>query len=152
MIPVAQRTRFDCLTACLASIFECRYEDVPVFCDQETGESAPLWHVALDGWLADRGFAFLQRVREEGMDDDPMFCPWAYPGYWIVGVKSPRVDGEHAVVMCGRELVWDPHPEREQGHRGFLSADHFVPLDPARLRLDRPSVAPAGEPKIGAVT
>lgn len=131
MIFVEQRTKFDCLTACLASIFEEPYEDVPVFCDQETGKSGPFWYRLLEDWLAERGFAFLQRVREDGMDDDPMRCPFAYPGYWIAGVKSPRVDGEHAVVMNRGELVWDPHPQREMGHLGFQSADYFLPLDPA---------------------
>lgn len=41
----------------------------------------------------------------------------------------------HCVVMFGRELVWDPHPQREMGHLGFVSGEEFRVIDPARLQL-----------------
>lgn len=132
---VEQRTPYDCLTACLATVFGCPYEDAPIFGNQETGEHEPGWHQKLDDWLAARGFAWLQRVREDGMTDDPARSPWAFPGLWIAGVASPRINGEHAVVMRWNELVWDPHPQREMGHGGFESADYFLPIDPGALRL-----------------
>lgn len=127
MIEVEQRSRSDCLTACLASIFEVSYEDVPQF-----GRG---WLRVLAEWLEGRGFAYLRRPRTIEDPADPMRCPWRFPGYWIAGVTSPRWKGTHAVVMHGHELVWDPSPRRGQGHRGFVDATYFVPLDPARLVL-----------------
>jgi len=41
----------------------------------------------------------------------------------------------HSVVMCGRELVWDPHPQREMGHLGFVSGEWLIARDPALLVL-----------------
>ena len=46
---------------------------------------------------------------------------------------SGRVPGLHLVVMEGGVLVWDPHPQREQGHLGFVSGEILRVLDPARL-------------------
>lgn len=128
MIAVEQRSAYDCLTACLSSIFEVPYEDVPLFCDQETGEPIRWWRKACDDWLAERGWAQLERVRQTDEGGDPMRCPWRFPGYWIAGVKSPRYDGSHAVVMHRSELVWDPNPQREMGHLGFEDATYFLPL------------------------
>jgi hypothetical protein len=49
------------------------------------------------------------------------------PGHWIASVVSPRTDpqGEHishTVVMSGDQVVWDPHPLRDEGHLGFKQA------------------------------
>jgi hypothetical protein len=37
----------------------------------------------------------------------------------------------HAVVMCGGELAWDPHPLRDMGHGGWISGQWFIAADPA---------------------
>lgn len=131
---VEQRAKFDCMTACLATIFGVRYEDAPILCDVDSGAKIEGWWGIHDRWLNERGFASYERM--DGIDpDDPMRCPWTYPGLWIGGVHSPRNDGTHAVVMRKNELVWDPHPQREMGHRGWSSAEYFMPLDPAMLVL-----------------
>jgi hypothetical protein len=39
----------------------------------------------------------------------------------------------HAVVMYGRDLVWDPHPQRDMGHLGFVSGNQFGVADPSLL-------------------
>lgn len=135
MIAVEQRTAFDCMTACLASVFEVPYEECPVLCDGG-GVQAQAWHGILDGWLADRGWARLERLRHDDLSGDPLRCPWRFPGYWIAGVRSPRLDDrDHAVVMEASTLVWDPHPARAMGHRGFVDATYFLPLNPARFAL-----------------
>lgn len=146
---VEQRAAFDCATACLTTIFGCAYEHAPALCDFATGEPLDRWHRILDDWLYERGFACLERM--DGTDaSDPMRCPWSYPGLWIGGVKSPRYDGSHAVVMRGSSLVWDPHPLREMGHQGFESATWFFPIDPARLALaDSPLVINAALREFG---
>lgn len=134
MTPVEQRTTYDCLTACLASIFECAYEDAPQLADSD-GEPLPRWHGIYDGWLAARGWAVLERVLQHGDEVGSQRSPWGFPGYWIAGVTSPRYDGEHAVVMHGNEIAYDPHPQREMGHRGFTSAEYFLPLNIAAFTL-----------------
>jgi hypothetical protein len=133
---VEQRTANDCMTACLASIFGVPYEHAPLLWDDAANAPVERWHGVLDDWLAERGFGQLERVRQtDDETDDPMRCPWRFPGYWIAGVKSPRYDGTHAVVMHLNALVWDPHPRREMGHLGFVDATYFLPLDPSRLAL-----------------
>lgn len=41
----------------------------------------------------------------------------------------------HSVVMFGRDLVWDPHPQRDMGHLGFCGGYEFKVIDPARIAL-----------------
>lgn len=169
VIPVEQRQmaifdergdnvqRGDCLTACIASLFELPIDDVPFFVDMEN------WWGEYNNWLHDRGLQ-LGQVRLSTVDDDPTRLN-GHPTegiYWIATVKSPRskarcngckgtgqsqheegpcgwcgesglVPSLHAVVMCGGELVWDPHPQRDMGHLGFVSGEWFVVRDPARL-------------------
>jgi hypothetical protein len=40
--------------------------------------------------------------------------------------------GLHTVVMRGTTLVWDPHPQRDMGHHGFVEAEFMIPTDPPR--------------------
>lgn len=136
MIRIAQQGAYDCMTACLASIFELPYDEAPHLCSPETGAKIDGgWWNAYETWLGRRGWAVISRVRTEG-DGEPMWCPWSLNSYWIGGVKSPRTDGDHAVVMHGNQIVWDPHPRRDEKlHEGFTSCDYFVPLDPARFAL-----------------
>ena len=78
-------------------------------------------------------------MRSPDADDDLAQPNTWRRGYWLATVYSPRIvhqDGSrglHMVVMRDRELVWDPHPDREQGHLGFVSGTYLVPLDPARF-------------------
>lgn len=39
------------------------------------------------------------------------------------------VPGNHAVVMRGSGVAWDPHPLRDLGHLGFVQADFLMPWD-----------------------
>lgn len=41
----------------------------------------------------------------------------------------------HSVVMFGREIAWDPHPQREMGHLGFVGGYVFRVIDPARMTV-----------------
>lgn len=140
MIPVEQRHDFDCMQACLCSIFECPYEEGPVL--WEIGESRPRedWYKLLADWLRERGFGLQNFHHTKG--DRPQDSPWYFVGYWLGGVWSPRFTdpdnggpGGHCVVMRGNDLLWDPNPRRDLGHLGFFNADVLIPLDPARLQL-----------------
>lgn len=139
MIPVAQRQFYvpgesvgDCLKCCVASLLELDYDDVPHFAEHDN------WNQMLDGFLALHGWRRGQ-ARYWLDDDDPRRLVGYTHGYWIAGVDSMRStpDGEpilHAIVMHDDEVAWDPHPDRDQGHRGFNGeAWLLVPLDPAHF-------------------
>jgi len=133
VIPVEQRFSFDCMTACIASIFECSWEDAPLLCDPDTNEPVDQWLREMTLWMRAHGM----NPWHFGIwgDEKPylkfgsseiryVFRP---PCYWLGGVKSSRYDGEHCVVMYADEVLWDPHPQREMGHLGFTTAEVIVP-------------------------
>jgi hypothetical protein len=141
--PVEQRILFDaetgergdCLKCCVASLLELDYEDVPHFAamgDRWWTEYASF--LATHGWRL--GSAWFS-VRE----DDPARLDGWQQGYWFATVKSPRIvkddgtPGLHYVVMREGEVAWDPHPQREDGHLGFVAGEYLVPLDPAAFML-----------------
>lgn len=140
---VEQRYDFDCMTACLATIFGCPYEEAPMLADLDTGDSVDQWLRVMTLWLHDRGFhpqsfgltIWMLEGRTLNEHDLPDHSPWYWPTLWMGGVKSPRYDGDHAVVMRGSDLIWDPHPQRDMGHLGFTSAELFLPRDPSALAL-----------------
>lgn len=134
MKPVEQRGDSDCLVACLASILELPYEDVP----QEIADEDKQ-HNAMVRFLKEHGYLTwtlgLHGETEPFLmfgNEKPAYHIWP-TGYWIAGVGSPRIeDGEHAVVMRGGAIAWDPHPQRAMGHRGFQSATILMPGDVTR--------------------
>lgn len=132
MIPVEQKLDYDCLVACLASIFEIPYENIPRF-TYKNGNPIRRWSMIYDNWLYSLGWARLERVLQKGDKKNSQNSPWHFPGYWIATVKSPRYDGSHAVVMLGGQIAYDPNPKRHMGHLGFEGAEYFLPLDPARF-------------------
>lgn len=139
----------DCWPCCIASILELPYEAVPNFFQMEQdGEIPSGWNAAMEFLRAERGLT-LWRFSIWG-DDSPRLVfgneridyHFLIPGYWIASVLSPRVrepcepcdacgglgwqPGRHAVVMRANDIVWDPHPQREQGHLGFVEAEVFT--------------------------
>lgn len=187
MMPVEQRhmavfdengdntQRGDCLTACVASLFELAIEDVPFFVESDS------WWQDYQDFARERGLC-IERAWVKVDEDDPMkLNGWPGDRYWIATVKSPRgktrcsvckgtgatseqwnkeleeyvaldceqpcdycaatglVPSLHALVMFGRDIVWDPHPQRDMGHLGFISGEQFGAPDPARLTLRRRS-------------
>lgn len=57
--------------------------------------------------------------------------------------ETGLVPSLHCVVMHGPDLVWDPHPQRDMGHLGFVSGELFRVIDPARLTYSPPPPASA---------
>lgn len=65
-------------------------------------------------------------------------------GYWIAHVVSPRgllqhgpyrgTPVQHAVVMHGSELAWDPHPQRDMGVGQMVGMGWWIVRDPLHLR------------------
>jgi hypothetical protein len=147
----------DCLRATLASLFELELEAVPHFV-----ESDNWWH-EWQAWLAARGFRIGNAFWSVDESDPTRLNGWPGEIHWLATVKSPRgrarcsvckgagkhrnhkpcrycdasglVPSLHSVVMFGREVAWDPHPERDMGHLGFVHGYDFRAIDPARLVL-----------------
>lgn len=132
---VPQRHYWDCFRACVATVFGLSYENVPEFVRPGQSSSAPDdtgWRALLHDWLAERNLV----LWEIGLHGDklPMLMFGGHKiayhfdprGVWIASVKSPRFEGTHAIVMRGREVLWDPHPQRAMGHGGFRDALVFV--------------------------
>lgn len=139
MIPVEQQEPYGCLRACVASILELSYEDVPAALAVEDGQTTSFLQ-----FMASRGFSIgdYSLYGANGLPDEPQQrTPRTWPTFWIASVLSPRLvdsDGEpgwHTVVMKNADLIWDPHPEREQGHLGFVYAHVPYVIDPARVRI-----------------
>lgn len=139
MNPVEQREPYGCLRACVASILEIDYEDVPATLAVEEGQTT-----AFLRFMASRGFAIgdyslYGNLQHYVFDEPQQRCSRYWPTYWIASVLSPRLTNEdgspgwHTVVMKGSEMVWDPHPDRDQGHLGFVHAQVPFVIDPARV-------------------
>jgi hypothetical protein len=112
----------NCFQACLASIFELPIEDIPDWnLNGGTG-----WGDIYANWLAERGLCMIE-VEAAGVRD---YNICLFPGHYIVGARSPRFKGLHAVVGSHGDIVWDPHPERSMGVGEIVDYTFFSPLMP----------------------
>ena len=117
MKPVDQHTTYDCLRACVASIFET--DDVPCFGESAIGTETEAVQQDSDfrKWLAARGVSLHYVTNPEivfAKGGKSAESPW---GLCIASGKSPRGDFHHAVVYDYRKrgtqnIVHDPHPSR----------------------------------------
>ena len=119
------------MSACIASLFECPVEYVPLFLSEPGDTSRFQWAQRLDEWLGQFGLYALHFTCnprllgpfgpiEEGGKSRAM------PGvYYILGGLSPR-GRPHAVIAKGCEIVHDPHPDKT----GLVSVDGLVILCP----------------------
>lgn len=132
---VEQRTNGDCLIACLATILAIKYEEVPseLALDEEEKTGHSQWN-KMQQFLATRklvcwSFAIwgdeMPFLKFGNHEIRYHFYP---PGFWMASVKSPRNEDGHVVIMRGYKVYFDPHPQREMGHRGFEEAMVLIPL------------------------
>jgi len=132
MKPVEQRSVWakpgdhgDCMNACLASLLEVPYEDVPFFKQIEDEDGS--WHQALFTFLDAKGFEFKGSFYPKGPVDNRLGPNFGKPLYNWHELDSPGVDGffmaygtslrnapgGHAVIINAKgELVHDPHPAK----------------------------------------
>ncbi|HYX72428.1 MAG TPA: hypothetical protein VE732_06640 [Nitrososphaera sp.] len=121
MIPVEQ-TLFtypdgNCFAACVASILELPLEAVPHFQDDD-------WYEKWQEWLAERNLYFIYLGHEKSSG-------WRPKGLAIANVLCGDI--RHAVVCLNGEMVWNPHPLRDQGVGDFEDWTVLAVLDPAKL-------------------
>ena len=116
----------NCMSACLASIFECDISDVPNFY-AIAGDDDAMWWGAVRDWLRPKGFGIMFLELR-----DPAHLSM-FDGWMIVSGKSTR-GLDHATVWKDGKMIHDPHPSNE----GLVTpdgVDMIYPLDPARLYL-----------------
>jgi len=87
----------DSFLACLATVLELRFEDLPLLAEGEDAVTG--WTVSR--WLGGLGLG-LARIA------DPTSFSW--PGPWIARIRPPAPHAPRAVVMFGvpSGVVWDP--------------------------------------------
>lgn len=154
MIPVGQRRLWrpddhpdgpqtgDCMRACLASVFEMDYEDVP---------HAPGDHDIIRAWLAlfTRGvgveYRFLRPIGDREHLDDWKKWPTRHyaDGYWIATVWSPRIpDVETFGCACASRVPGgDPeckwcHGKPDERSMGIRWGLHAVVAKGGRIVWD----------------
>jgi hypothetical protein len=119
--PPGQPTDPATFLACVATILELPYEQLPV---PAQGED-PATGMTLSRWLGGLGVGLVPI-------DDPASFQW--PGPWIARVGAPGAKERRSVVMYGvpSGVVWDPGGdgdiERESIEAGFLIAAGDIAL------------------------
>jgi len=140
--PVDQRNRYDCLQACVASIFELPYDQVPQFGESAIGTKREALQQDTDfrNWLDRFGISHSYITNPEIMLEagKSARAPW---GLCVGEGTSPRGKWFHATVWDARGtalaiepvLLWDPHPDRT-GLKGRVQQFTCFNLeDPAKL-------------------
>jgi len=107
----------NCLTACLASMFDLKLEEVPNFWKEPETNDKQFWENVY-AWLARMGYTGI-------------IVPWRYTnhvdGHLIVMGFSPRGNW-HATIWRDNQLIHDPHPEKtglEEPKQCFLIFKKF---------------------------
>jgi hypothetical protein len=120
----------DCMTACIASLLELPYEDVPHFTGIEA--KGGRWFHAMLGFLRRKGYQFMGTY---STNEPPLIlgqelaerCP-GVGGLYMAGGPSPRLNCSHAVLIdAWGKVVHDPHPSR----LGVLSITHVNMIEKA---------------------
>jgi hypothetical protein len=148
MKPVDQRIidpgHGDCMRACLASLLELPYEEVPHLREiQNKGEQS--WFEVMFGFLRKHGYDFAGTFSKsfknssgewegrpiEAYDwEDLRSRSSGVMGFYMAGGPSPRLNCSHAIIIDARgNLIHDPHPSRA----GVLKIDHVDMIE----RLDK---------------
>ena len=116
MKPVMQTkfgTQGNCLTACIASLFEMNIDQVMDFhtgTDPDASQTDPtavniFWN-NVHQWLNQNNFGMIHL----GSPENILETIGMVEGYFLVGGKSPR-GYSHSVIYTKDGLAHDPHPE-----------------------------------------
>ena len=95
----------NCLTACIASIFDLELGDIPNFCEPDPDYA---WFEKLNIWLSKRGLFYLEATFKRN-ELDELFLDNKV--IHIITGRSPRsATLLHAVVGLNGRMIFDPHP------------------------------------------
>lgn len=98
-------TRGNCLTACIASLFDMNIEDVPFFIEEPDYPYNVEHFIENNGYKLE-GTGILSKIKEEYKDFNGI------DGYYIaVGMGNRGV--YHCCIYKDGEMVHDPHPSND---------------------------------------
>lgn len=112
--------RGNCLAACLASLFECKLDDVPALEELPPGA----WKIAMAQWASSLGKELIKR-------DPDQYCPDVH--YIAVGLSDRG--NRHATIGLNGVVVHDPHSAR----KGLERVEYVFTLE--NLTDDLPQIA-----------
>lgn len=115
----------NCMSACLASVFGLKIQDVPNF--HETAKTADDWWKQVRDWLSKKGFGLIS------INYDISLFERLGPSLLIVSGMSQR-GMRHATVWHKGKMINDPHPDNTGIEPDTI--DIIFPLIPAAL-LDK---------------
>lgn len=124
MIPVFQTIEGpelgNCYAACIASIFEIPIDKIP-----NPNPNLDFYRDIYGPFLEKYNLCLAHFKNPEGSEFFPA-------GYQIAGVKSPRFDCDHAVVVYNGKIVHDPHPSKDSLTAKIIDWDIFYLIDPSK--------------------
>jgi hypothetical protein len=94
----------NCMSACIASLFNMRVTDVPNFFATH-GQEPEAWWRGVREWLSRHNYGIMCLDVSESTTLD------VYAGYFIVSGMSKR-GVNHAVIYRDGVMIHDPHPDR----------------------------------------
>jgi len=126
VIPVKQTETWNCMQACIASIFELDMSDLPTILPEHWFEQVEAWALAFGMGIANF------TVPERG--DHNMDFP---KGWSIGGIPSPTQEPPmlHAVVCWHGKIVWDPLTGKQPGTEDAVEYLLFYLLNPLEWKL-----------------
>lgn len=120
----------DCLRCCIAALLELPASKVPNFVEVHDDPENPFpgWYLALQTWLAEKGFFFLEMPLPASVRWNPIPLPalCIFFGETTSGIKHAivgRAEGDQFVP------VFNPWPEAEFAN-GIAGLGFLVPRDP----------------------
>lgn len=103
----------NCWSACLASVFERRLEEVPEFKSED-------WWLDTQCWVEKQGYGFVEVVLNSDGEGLELFGN----SIWIASGKSPRGAFDHSVLYHKDTMIHDPYPDGT-GLDGFPKRGSF---------------------------
>lgn len=133
MKPIQMESVGDCWRACLATILEVEYTEVPYFGDMADDPSTYAdWYKKTLKFLEQYGLHYFEfRLGDHGKEHRKE----TLRGYhMIVGQSRLYREYKHACVGKDGEIVWDPNPREGAGIvPGTETYGVFVAMNPAHL-------------------
>lgn len=114
-----ENTIGDCWRCCIAAILGLPAADVPHFMQGENGKSNPECDADTQRWLNERGYRMVyvptlggrESFRYPCYSEDVEQTGWPYVICAGPTSRSKGIGKHHAVVYCGNQMVYDPHPD-----------------------------------------
>jgi len=133
MKPVKMRKDDDCWRACLASILNLDYEDVPEFWGIGENENGEDWVERTQEFLRSYGYGYIEIIL-----GDPSHKSFYCQGYHFIIGASKLIPGvKHAVVGKDGEIVFDPGTREGSGIIPGTEQYAFITIHDPGIEVER---------------